>query len=258
MEGHLHRYSPASHQDTVLDMGQPVGAAAVRRDGGLVLALRDGFAVVDSGSTVVRIVTDTEQGVSRNRMNDGKCDAMGRFWAGTMPLDEASPTGALYRLDPDFSAHAMVLDVTISNGLDWSPDQRHMYYIDTATMGVDVFDFDLESGSIANRRRLITLHSGEGSPDGMTVDAEGCLWIALWGGRAVRRYLPDGTLDQSVTLPVSKVTSCAFGGPELEDLYITTAAIGLTEAELTEQPYAGGIFRARVGVKGRPANTFAR
>jgi sugar lactone lactonase YvrE len=255
--GKLHRFDPATGSDTFFDAAQPLGAAAPRMAGGFVLALRDGFGVLDAGTHDIRMIADTEAALPENRMNDGKCDARGRFWAGTMPFAETSASGSLYRLSPDHQVQAVAHDITISNGIDWSLDHSLMYYIDTATQGVDVFDFDLEAGTVANRRRLITVPDHYGMPDGMTVDAAGYLWVAFWGGWAVRRFAPDGSLDRTIRVGASQASSCAFGGPDLGDLYITSARRGLSPDELTTQPHAGGVFVARPGVTGREANFYA-
>jgi sugar lactone lactonase YvrE len=256
----VHRYDPATGQDHAVDVGQPVGAAVLRRDGnGLVLALRDGFAMLDEASAEVQLVAPVEADVTANRMNDGKCDPGGRFWAGTMPYSPApnSAAGALYRLDPDLSVSRMVGGVTLSNGMGWSPDGRQMYYIDSMTQGMDVFDFSPDDGSIRNRRRLITIPPDEGLPDGMTVDAEGGLWMALHGSGTIRRYTPDGQMDRVVRVPPTMVTCCAFGGPDLTDLYITTMTLGLSEADRRAQPLAGALFRCRPGMRGLPPHRFA-
>jgi len=256
----VHRFDPATGQDRAIDVGQPVGAAVLRRDGkGLVLALRDGFGLLDYGSGQVQMVADVEADVSTNRMNDGKCDPSGRFWAGTMPFSptRGSTAGALYRLDPDFRVSRMLGGVTLSNGLGWSPDGRLMYYIDSMTQGLDVFDFAPADGSIGNRRRLISISPDEGLPDGMTVDAEGGLWIALHGSGTLRRYTPDGRVDRVVRVPPAMVTCCAFGGPDLTDLYITTMSLGLSEADRRAQPLAGALFRCRPGLRGLPPHRFA-
>ncbi|MGI9147520.1 MAG: SMP-30/gluconolactonase/LRE family protein [Chloroflexota bacterium] len=256
----VHRFDPATGQNRTIDVGQPVGAAALRRDGdGLVLALRDGFGMLDEGSDQVHMVAAVEADVPTNRMNDGKCDPKGRFWAGTMAFEPSrdAPNGALYRLDPDLKVSRMLGGVILSNGLGWSPDGRRMYYIDSMTQGMDVFDFDPRDGSISNRQRLITIAPGEGLPDGMTVDAEGGLWMALHGTGSIRRYTPDGRIDRVVRVPPSMVTCCAFGGPDLTDLYITTMSLGLSERDRHAQPLAGALFRCRPGVRGLPANRFA-
>ena len=163
----------------------------------------------------------------------------------------------MYRLDADHRLTKVLTDVTISNGLGWSPDQRTMYYIDSPTYRIDAFDYDVTSGAVSNRRRLVEIPRAWGLPDGMTVDEEGFLWVAFWGGSAVRRLAPDGRVDATVRFPVTQVTSCAFGGPDLSELFVTSARSGLTDAALSEQPLAGGLFRVRPGVRGLPSPPFA-
>jgi sugar lactone lactonase YvrE len=248
----VHWYDPARNLDTSVDVGQPVGAALPRRAGGLILALRDGFAALDGGQ--VRMLIDVEADDPNTRMNDGACDRAGRLWAGTMAFAERHGAGTLYRLDPDLRVTAAVTGVTISNGIGWSPDDMLMYFIDTPTMGLDVFAYDPTTGALGARRRLVTFPEGRGMPDGLTVDAEGYIWVALWGGWAVQRYAPDGTLDRTIQVPAAQTSSCAFGGADLGDLYITTAARGVSVAE---QPHAGGLFRCRPGVVGQPEFAFA-
>jgi sugar lactone lactonase YvrE len=253
----VHFYEPSSGRDTALDVGQPVGCAARRASGGLILGLRDGFALLDSPASKVELVASVEHANDLNRMNDGKCDPQGRFWAGTMAFDSTSGAGALYRFDLEHGAVPIVTSTTVSNGIDWSPDERTMYYVDSGAHSVDAFDWDGEHGTIGNRRPLIEIQESEGVPDGMTVDADGYLWVAIWDGWAVRRYAPDGTLDRVVEIPVARVTSCVFGGPDLSDLYVTSASIGLDERDIKRQPHAGGLFRVRTGIRGRHGNVFA-
>jgi sugar lactone lactonase YvrE len=254
----VHRYDPTRDQDKAVDVGQPVGAAVLRRSGkGLILAVRDGFGVLDEGSGNVELVAPVEADVPTRRMNDGKCDPAGRFWAGTMGFEPTPGTGALYRLDPDLQVTRVLGGITLSNGLDWTRDGRQMYYIDSMTQGVDVFDFDLKEGRLGQRQRLITIASEDGLPDGMTVDAEGALWVALHGSGTIRRYLPDGQVDLVVRVPPTMVTCCAFGGPDLTDLYITTMHLGLSDEGRRAQPLAGALFRCRPGVRGLPPNRFA-
>ncbi len=252
MAGLVHRFDPATGADTTLDIGRPVGAVVPRAAGGYALAVRDGFAVMDENG--VRLVAPVGQGRPKLRMNDGACDSNGRFWAGSMHVDEVPGAGSLYRIEPDGHVKTMLGDVTISNGIGWSPDDTVMYYVDTPTLGVDAFDYDAASCAISNRRRIVTIEEGAGSPDGLVVDAEGCVWVALWDGWAVRRYSPDGTLRGVVEVPVARVTKPAFGGAKLDELYITTAA---PDAPDPEQPHAGGIFLVRPGVRGLPANLYA-
>jgi len=256
LRGQAHRFDPAAAGDRAVDVGQHVGTAVPRARGGLLLALRDGFATLDDDGAL-RWIARVEADRPGNRMNDGKCDPRGRFWAGTMAYDETPGAGSLYRLDPDGTVTTMLTGVTISNGLAWSADQRTMWYIDTPTHGVDAFDFDAEAGTIANRRRVVAVPEADGSPDGMTVDHDGCLWVAMWGGAAVRRYRPDGTLDTVVALPVSQVTSAAFGGGRADELYVTSAREGLSDEQLAAQPHAGALFRVRPGVTGPPATPAA-
>lgn len=253
--GQVHRFDPGSGQDEILEAGQEVGAAAPRAGGGLVLALRDGFALLDPGSRMLEMIADTEGDDPGNRMNDGKCDRAGNFWAGTMAFEwQTRPCmGALYKLAPDRSVTRMLGRVTLSNGLGWSPDGRAFYYIDSATQGIDVFDHDPVSGRIGGRRRLVDVPKEHGLPDGLCVDAEGYLWVALWGGWTVRRYTPAGAADLVLELPVSQPSCPAFGGDDLGDLYITTAAHGLSSEQLAREPHAGGLFRVRPGVHGQPS-----
>jgi sugar lactone lactonase YvrE len=247
--GEVHRFDPASGADTFFEVGEPVGTVAVRAAGGLLLATRTGlYTCLDNGgqrTLLHEVDTDPPGG----RFNDGKADPWGRFWAGTM-LDGTDGAAALYRLDPDHSLHRVVTDVSISNGIAWSPDGTTMYYVDTMTRGVDAFDHDPSSGTVTNRRRLFDIDRGW--PDGLTVDADGCLWTALWDGWAVQRHTPDGHLLTTVEVPAQRVTSCTFGG---STLYITTARTGLDD--FTDQPNAGAVFACEPGVAGLPAGEWA-
>jgi sugar lactone lactonase YvrE len=256
MNNSVHVFDPANGQDRTVNVGQPVGAAALRESGGLVLALRDGFAVMDADLGDLRWVARVEDDVPTTRMNDGKCDAAGRFWAGTMAFDVTPGVGRLYRLDPDYRVSCVLTDVTLSNGLDWTADNGRMYYIDSTTQRVDAFDFDVEHGVLGERRPVISIPKEVGLPDGMTVDAEGGLWVALHGGGVVHRYTSDGCLDTVVHVPAKQVTCCAFGGADHRELFITSMTYGLSPDALREQPLAGALFRARPGVSGRPSFRF--
>ena len=254
----IHRFDPASGVDESRELARPIGALALRSAGGLVLAAQEGFAVLEGlwGEIVALArLEDTDPG---HRMNDGKCDAAGRFWAGTMDADVARRGGSLYRLGSDLRVETVLGGIGCSNGLDWSLDGSLMYYIDSFDKTVDVFEFTPSTGDIGGRRTLIDMPGPRGvGPDGMAVDAEGCLWVARWGGSAVLRYAPDGSPAGEVPLPVTQVSSCAFGGRDLGDLYITTAGRGLDHQQQAEQPLAGTLFRCRPGVAGRPPNQFA-
>jgi sugar lactone lactonase YvrE len=251
LQGHVHRFDPATGAARTFDVDQPVGAIALTEGDDLLLAVRDGFARFDPASARVSMIAEVEADRVDLRMNDGACDRTGRFWAGTMALDERPCAGALYRLDADGRVEAMVRAVTISNGIDWTLDDRRMYYIDSPTQSVDLFDVDAETGAITNRRPFVWIPPADGVPDGLTVDSDGGVWVALWNGSAVHRYTPDGTLDRVVRLPVTHPTSCAFGGADLGDLYITTASIALDARAREQQPDAGGLFRCRPGATGR-------
>jgi sugar lactone lactonase YvrE len=256
-EALVHRFDPRTGRDESHDVGRPVGAAVQTTSGRLAIAGSDGFSLVDETTGAVELIAEIESDVAETVMNDGKCDAAGRFWAGTKDDAGERPLASLYRLDQDRTCTKVLSGVTISNGIGWSLDQRTMYYIDSPTRAIDAFDFDLESGSLSNRRRLVEFPRTWGLPDGMTVDEEGMLWVAFYDGSAVRRLAPDGRAVSVVEFPVSKVTSCAFGGDDLSDLYVTSARNGLSAAELREQPLAGGLFRLTPGVRGFPPHAFA-
>lgn len=255
--GSVHRLDPADGSLATFHAGQEVGAVVPRRAGGLVLALRDGIATCHDDGSELRLITPIEAGNPANRMNDAKCDPHGRLLAGTMAFDFTSSAATLYQVDATHRVSSVISGVTISNGLGWSPDGTQMYYIDSREGGIDVIDYDPSTGVLGARHRLVTIPASDGMPDGMAVDAEGCLWVALWGGGRVRRYLPDGTPVGSIALPVSQVTSVAFGGDALTDMYITSAAHGLSARQLAAEPHAGAVFRARPGVAGLPVSAYA-
>jgi sugar lactone lactonase YvrE len=237
----------------VIEMPLHVGAVALRASGGYVAALQNGFWVIDDGNVEpLALLTESRPDL---RFNDGKCDPAGRFWAGTMAYDESPEAGALYRLDGDGQVRRMLGGLSVSNGLAWSADGQTMFFIDSPTRRIDAFAVEPTTGEIANRRPVVQLGLEGGYPDGMTIDAEGGLWVALWRGSAVQRYL-DGVLDAVIELPVSLPTSCAFGGADLDELYITSASEALTAAERAEQPLAGAVFRVRPGVSGLPPVPF--
>lgn len=257
LKGRVHAYTPAAASCRTIAVGQPVGALALREAGGLVLALRDGFAALDPGTGALSWIARVEDDRPDQRMNDGRCDAAGRFWAGTMAFDPSPGTGTLYRLDPGGRVTPMLGGLTISNGLDWSLDGRTMYFVDSGTQRIDAFDFDPASGSISGRRTFAAVPETAGMPDGLVVDADGGVWVALWGGGALHRYAADGALERVVPLPVTHPTSCAFGGPDLRDLYVTSASVELGLLARERQPDAGGLFRVRPGVAGRASHRFA-
>jgi sugar lactone lactonase YvrE len=256
MRGHVHEFDPVTGANHVLEVGQPVGAIALAEAGDWIVAAQDGFYRLDPDRGTLRLIAHVEAELGGNRMNDGAVDAAGRFWAGTMEIIGGREKGCLYRLDPDGSVHCMLAPVSTSNGIDWSPDGRLMYYVDTPLSRIDAFDFSAGTGALSYRRTFVNVPTSFGWPDGLVVDRDGFVWLALWQGAAVHRYAPNGRLNCVVNLPVSLVTKCAFGGPELDDLYITTARLGLDESSQARELPAGGIFRARPGVRGRAANRY--
>ncbi|MEU3750829.1 MULTISPECIES: SMP-30/gluconolactonase/LRE family protein [Streptomyces] len=224
LSSRVHTYDPASGRRTVLATEQHVGAAKPRTEGGLVVNLRDGVGIYDALGAFSWLHHEPVPG---RRGNDAAVAPDGALWAGTMRYDEAPRGGTLSRVAPDGTVHPVLGDVAVSNGTGWSPDGRRMYYIDSPTRRVDVFDVDPANAAAVNRRPLAVIEDGAGFPDGLTVDADGCVWVALWDGGALRRYTPSGTLDRILPLPVRRPTACAFGGPGLTDLYVTTARTGL-------------------------------
>lgn len=231
------------------DTGQPVGTVVPRASGGLAVAVRDGFMALDPVSGTLTTLAEVERDQPGNQMNDGACDRAGRFYAGTMAFDETPEAGALYRLDPDLGVTRLLTGVSISNGIGWSPDERFMYYIDSQVHRVDVFDYDPATGEIAGRRPFAAVGDGGVVPDGLTVDADGGVWVAVWGGYAVLHHDPGGKVIETVDLPAAaRVSSCVFGGPDLDRLYITTAA-GPGES-------AGALFVCEPGVTGQPSHPF--
>ncbi|MFI6048824.1 SMP-30/gluconolactonase/LRE family protein [Streptomyces violascens] len=247
LSSRIHSYDPGSGRRTVMATEQHVGAAKPRAGGGLVVNLRDGVGLYGPDGGFSWLLHDP---VAGRRANDAAVAPDGALWAGTMRYDEAPGGGTLTRIAADGSAEEILGDVAVSNGIGWSPDGRLMYYIDTPTRTIDVFDFD---GQLAhNRRKFVSVEAGAGLPDGLTVDAEGGVWVALWDGGAVRRYAPDGGLDQVVELPVRRPTACVFGGPDLTDLYITTARAG----QAAPHPLAGSVLVLPGAGRGVPALPF--
>jgi sugar lactone lactonase YvrE len=232
-------------------VGDVAAVLRPRRQGGAVIGVKRGFALEEADGLLTYLVelwSDDDV-----RMNEGGCDPDGRFYCGSMAYDHRTGAGALYRLDSDGSVQVVLGNVTISNGLEWSPDGSLAYYNDTPTQRTDVFDYDCGSG-LTGRRPFAEISSGAGGPDGLTVDEEGGVWVALYGGGAVRRYTPEGVLDEVVEVAAKKVTACTFGGPDLDQLFITTSREDLNPGE---DPLAGSLFRAVVGVVGLPVREFA-
>ena len=240
----LHRFDPATGEDEATPMPAKVGCAVPTSDPDRVLvALADRLAIADVRSGELEPLLDIPHAYPALRANDGAIDPAGRFWIGTMADDESPGKGALYRLDGR-ELTTVIEPVDLSNGLDWTGDR--MYYADTPTQRVDLLDYDEATGAVGNRRPFVTIDETDGSPDGLVLDDEGGLWLALWGGGQVRRYGPDGVVDAQLAVPADNVTACWFAG---ERLYITTAA--------SPQPLGGSLFVAEPGVSGPPARAYA-
>lgn len=253
----LQRLTPATGKVERWEMPERIASFALREKGGLVVAFASGLAFYDLGTGRIDWIARPEAHLPGNRFNEGKVDRKGRFWAGTMDDSLAAHSAGLYRLDPDLKVTKMLDDIGISNCFVWSRENDRFWFADTLDKQISVFDYDHETGSIANRRPFAnTVGLGYG-PDGGTIDEQGYIWVAMWDGWKVSRFAPDGRLDREVKLPVSKPTSCMFGGPDLRTLYVTSAVWDLQGAALSEQPQAGGLFALDVGIAGLPEPRFA-
>lgn len=267
--GHLHVYDPRSGDNRTHALGEMLGCVAPARSGKLMLGLRNGLATLelaaDKGAPTlledeelsIRYLARPETSLPDNRFNDGKCGPDGRFLVGSMDQAEAKNSGSLYSLSPDGALKTLLSGVGISNGLAWSPDFKTMYYIDTPTRSVMAYDYDLKSGDIANPRLAVSVPAEFGWPDGMTSDMQGRLWVALWGGAGLSVWEPgSGQLVERIPIPAKNVSSCVFGGPERNQLYITSARKWMDEADLTAYPATGGLFRLETDVEGMPTFVF--
>lgn len=251
-----------SNEDVLIELDETIGCLAPRKNGGLILTKRFSYWALDHAqgtsdpvrTTFLSALTDEPP---NNRFNDGKCDPRGRFLAGTMDMNEKDPNGSLYSFDGK-SITRLLSGVTISNGMTWSPDYKTFYYIDTPTRKVRAYDYDLETGAVASPREAVRIPDGFGWPDGMTSDTQGSLWIAMWGGAQVTKWDPrTGQLLERIPVPAKNVSSCVFGGTDLNELYITSARVGLDEDTLKQYPLTGGVFRLETNVEGMPVFEFA-
>lgn len=252
--GLYHRYQPDPGLHEVVQVGIKIGALAFRQKGGLVLAAEHGFYTFDPAANLLQPMGAPEKDKPHTRFNDGAVDRRGRFWAGTLGDPQ---NNNLYRLDPDGTIQRMDTGIDISNGIGWSPDNRVMYYVDSTPGLIYAYDYDIETGNLANRRVFVDRSDRKGVPDGLTVDAQGRIWTAIWGGFCLEVYSPAGQLEQVVDLPVEFPTSMAFGGPDLEDLYITSAQEEIPLSERDRHPLAGNVFRIRGVGRGLTEPAFA-
>ena len=252
----LFRHDMGAGVTRVTAMPEEIGAIALRTGGGLVAAMRSGFALIDRHGIATPAFARPEADLPHNRFNDGKCDRAGRFWAASMNDREGGPTGHLWRLD-DLRGHAhMESGFVIGNGLGWSPDDRVFYFTDSVARRIYAYDFDIASGAIANRRVFGRVPEDAGVPDGLCVDADGHVWSAHWDGWRVTRYAPDGRIVEVLRMPVPRPTSCAFGGAALDTLYVTTARIWLDGATLARAPLSGSILAIATDSRGLPETPF--
>ncbi|XP_058886332.1 regucalcin-like isoform X1 [Acipenser ruthenus] len=258
------RWNPDTNHIQSIQTDAYVGSVVPRRSGGYVIGVGTRFAAVDWETQTIKTIAHVDKDKSNNRFNDGKVDPAGRFFAGTMgmevrPAELERGQGSLYTLNTDHSVRKHFDQVDISNGLDWSLDHNTFYYIDSLSFSVDAFDYDLQTGSLSNRRVLYKLEKDEGIPDGMSIDTEGRLWVACYnGGRVLRIDPATGKRIETVKLPVDKTTSLCFGGKDYSELYVTSACEGMDDAWTARQPEAGGIFKiSGLGVKGMPPYSFA-
>ena len=242
--------------DVFLEADETIGCLSPRKGGGLIFTKRASFWTCEADSTNQTLLSSLTDEPANNRFNDGKCDPRGRFLAGTMDMGEADPNGSLYSFDGK-SVTKLFGNVTISNGLTWSPDHTTLYYIDTPTHEVRAFDYDVENGTVGNMRVVVQVSETFGSPDGMTSDTQGNLWIAMWGGAQVTKWNPHtGQLLERIPVPAKNVSSCVFGGKNMNELYMTSARVDLDEATLKQYPLTGGVFRLETNVEGMPMFEF--
>ena len=252
----LNRFDPASGRNVAMPMPSAIGCFALRRDGGFVVALREGLWICDAAGALQRKVATAPFDPAHHRFNDGRCDRQGRFFAGSMNENRDAPTAALYRLDHDFTFTKVLGDMTISNGLAWSPDGGTMYHADTPTRIVNAYDYDTRAG-VPSKPRVFARWTAEGDrPDGCTVDGEGCYWSAFYRGGKVVRVSPGGRVLAEIPIPAMCPTMCALGGHDLRTLYVTSARQQRSDEELARLPQSGGIFALRVEVPGLPEALF--
>lgn len=256
VQARLHRFDPEVGQHKAVDLGVVTGSMGVRAGGGFVMATQKGFAFWDVIAERFEFVSDPDPEENKTRFNDGKTDRQGRFWAGKVSND---PTNSLFRFDADHSVHRMESGITTSNGLGWSPDNRTFYFTDSPARIIYAYNFNATTGAISGRRVFARIPDDpdEGLPDGLAIDQEGCIWSARWGGWKIVRYRPDGSIDREISMPVEFPTSCAFGGPNLMELYITSAWIEVPPELRDKQPMAGDVFRLKTVVSGFPEPVFA-
>ncbi len=254
----LHIYDPATQTNRSFPTPSRIGTVVPQSDSTAVVALEDGIYLLNTQNGKSSVLSEVEKEISINRFNDGKCDPNGNLWVGSMHLEQSAPMGSVYKISANGSTTKMIDSVTISNGIVWTKDAKTLYYIDTPTGTIRAYDYDKASATISNKRIAVTISEEVGFPDGMAIDEEDMLWVGLWNGNGVGRFNPKtGEMLSKIEVPAHNVTSCAFGGENLDKLYITTASVDMTEAERATYPLAGSLFVASPGVKGVRSKFFA-
>ncbi len=255
----IHIYDPGTKTNRSFPTPSRVGTVVPQTDSTAVIALEDGIYIINTENGNIQVLSDVEKEMTYNRFNDGKCDPNGNLWVGSMHLEQMAPMGSVYKISATGETTKMIDSVTISNGIVWTKDATTMYYIDTTTQNIQAFDFDVTTSTLSNERIAVRISETIGFPDGMAIDEEDMLWVGLWNGNAVGRFDPKtGELISKIEVPAHNVTSCAFGGKNLDKLYITTASVDMTEDEKTKYPLAGSLFVADPGVKGVPGQFFGK
>lgn len=257
--GKVNIYDPRLELNRSIDLPSRVGTVVPKNESEMVVALEDGIYMLNTDTSALILMSDVEANKTKNRFNDGKCDPYGNLWVGSMHLKLTESSGSLYKLEPNGQTTIMLDNVRISNGIAWTADQRTMYFIDTPTEQIQAFDFDPEKCTISNQRTAVDIDPSIGFGDGMTIDAEDKLWVALWNGKGVARFDPlSGVLMEFIEVPALHVTSCAFGGEELDTLFITTSSLEMSADEHKKYPLAGSLFKVKPGVKGMEGNYFSQ
>ncbi len=257
LSSRLYAFDPATQENREWDTGQHVGTIVPWQEDTVMLSLQNGLGSFHLDTGAVTVYNDPESNLPGNRFNDGKCDPAGRFWAGTMAYDDPIDQGSLYRMDTDFTVTKVLGGIGISNGIIWSLDHATMYYIDSTSYKVRSWSYDLDTGTITGENVVLSVTPEFGLPDGMTIDEEGMLWVAFYGGSKVCRvHATTGEILETIALPAAAITACAFGDPGLDTLYITSAAQGMTDAELAASSQSGNLFSVQTGFKGVPADRF--
>jgi sugar lactone lactonase YvrE len=255
----VHCLDPQTGASRRWPMPEMIGSIGLRQRGGLVAALKSGFAFIDLAAGHVTRIADPEAGRPGNRFNDGKVDPAGRFWAGTMDDGELLASGDLYRLDADLSVRRFAAGFVVTNGVEWSNDGRTLYFVDSAARRILAYGFEMGDGLLGAPRLFAAVDPSQGFPDGLAVDADDHVWSAHWNGARITRYRPDGSTERVIAMPVPLCTNCCFGGADLTTLFVTSASIGLDAAARLRAPQSGRVFAVTgLGVRGRPAHLFAR